>query len=123
MQEFKQDTKQIVGYTLGEYTEEVQKAIAEGYTMSSDNEKYPYHFGGGGYYATFVITQAIPEAPIAVPVEIPVEVLSEAPIVDSINENVEQNKKQNNDLDNQPETTVKSNRQSRRAKQSKATND
>ncbi len=97
-----QETKQIIGYTLGEYTEEVQKAIAEGYAMSSDNEKYPYHFGGGGYYATFVLVQAIPEAPVAVPV------------VDSLNEDIEQNNK----LDNQPETTVKSNRQSRRAKQS-----
>lgn len=97
-----QETKQIIGYTLGEYTEEVQKAIAEGYAMSSDNEKYPYHFGGGGYYATFVLVQAIPEAPVAVPV------------VDSLNEDIEQN----NNLDNQPETTVKSNRQSRRAKQS-----
>lgn len=101
-----QETKQIIGYTLGEYTEEVQKAIAEGYAMSSDNEKYPYHFGGGGYYATFVLVQAIPEAPVAV--------LSEAPVVDSLNEDIEQNNK----LDNQPETTVKSNRQSRRAKQS-----
>ncbi len=98
-----QETKQIIGYTLGEYTEEVQKAIAEGYAMSSDNEKYPYHFGGGGgYYATFVLVQAIPEAPVAVTV------------VDSLNEDIEQNNK----LDNQPETTVKSNRQSRRAKQS-----
>ena len=97
-----QETKQIIGYTLGEYTEEVQKAIAEGYAMSSDNEKYPYHFGGGGYYATFVLVQAIPEAPVAVPV------------VDSLNEDIEQNNK----IDNQPETTVKSNRQSRRAKQS-----
>lgn len=97
-----QETKQIIGYTLGEYTEEVQKAIAEGYAMSSDNEKYPYHFGGGGYYATFVLVQAIPEAPVVVSV------------VDSLNEDIEQNNK----LDNQPETTVKSNRQSRRAKQS-----
>ena len=98
-----QETKQIIGYTLGEYTEEVQKAIAEGYAMSSDNEKYPYHFGGGGYYATFVLVQAIPEAPVAAP-------------VDSVNENVEATDTTQENLDKQPETTVKSNRQSRRSK-------
>ena len=115
-----EDTLSIQGFTLGDYTQQVIDALQQGYTMSLDNDKYPYSFGGGSYFAIFVKPQVIPEAPVAVPVEIPVEVLSEAPIVDSINENIEQNKDQNNEIDNQPKTTVKSNRQSRRSKWQKA---
>lgn len=94
------ETISIQAYTLGDYTLAVINAVKQGYTMSLDNDKYPYSFGGGSYFAIFAKPQVIPEAPI----------------VDSINKNIEQNKDQNNELDNQPKTTVKSNRQSRRSK-------
>lgn len=101
-----EDTLSIQGFTLGDYTQQVIDALQQGYTMSLDNDKYPYSFGGGSYFAVFVKDYEgveIPEAPVAVP-------------VDSVNENVEATDTTQENLDKQPETTVKSNRQSRRSK-------
>lgn len=63
-----EDTLSIQGFTLGDYTQQVIDALQQGYTMSLDNDKYPYSFGGGSYFAVFVKPQVIPEAPVVIPV-------------------------------------------------------
>lgn len=67
------DVLKIESYSLGDYTRDVMNAVAKGYTMSEDNDKYPYHFGGGAYYAVFVKVLEIPEAPVVVPITVTID--------------------------------------------------
>ena len=55
-----QDTFKIEAYDLYDYTNKVIEAAKQGYTTSTDNNKYPFNFTG--YYFALLVKQSTENA-------------------------------------------------------------
>lgn len=63
-----QEVKRIEDYNLLDFMLSVEKAIKEGWSLSTDNDKYPQNFGG--WYSAGVVKDVIPVGTVEIkPVE------------------------------------------------------